>query len=333
VLRLPAQVGRIVVVQTAFLGDVVFTAPLIRALKRRFLAAQLTLVVAPRGEAIARHLPGVDAVRVLDKGGAQRSLARSWSFGRSLTADLVVVPHPSLRSAIVAWAIRGAFRVGPASFPQRLFFDLPVAAGSGSFVEQSLAFARAVGADATPELHVTVSEESLANARRVLGPGRFASAIVGSEWATKRLPPESWAELCDALLARGITPVLQGAPKEKPLAEAVLAASRRPEGYRSFVGNGVEEALSLLAASSVVIGGDTGLVHAARGLGVPTVAFFGPTDPARHHWEPATQVVRLGLACSPCHAHGPAVCPLGHHDCLRKLPAAQLLAAVEERLR
>ena len=332
-LRLPPQVARIVVVQTAFLGDVVFTAPLLRALKRRFLAAHLTLVVAPRGEAIARHLPGVDAVRVLDKGGAHRSLRSTWRFGRTLEAELVVVPHPSSRSAILARAIPGAFRVGPDRFPQRLFYDLPVATGSGTFVEQSLALARALGAEATPELHLTLSEEARANARRVLGPGRFISVIVGSEWATKRLPPERWAELGDALLARGLTPVLHGAPKEKPLAEAVLAASRRPQGYRSFVGNGVEEALALLAVSSVVIGGDTGLVHAARGLGVPTVAFFGPTDPARHHWEAATQVVRLGLACSPCHPHGPAVCPLGHHDCLRKLPADQLLAAVEARLR
>lgn len=320
------------VVQTAFLGDVVFTAPLIRALKRRFPAAQLTLVVAPRGEAIARHIPGVDAVRVLEKAGAQRSLGASWRWGRALQADLVVVPHPSVRSALVARAIRSAFRIGPSRLPQRLLYDLPVELGDAPFVDQMLALARAVGADATPELHLTVTEDALAQAQRLLGPGRFASAIIGSEWATKRLPPETWAALGDGLLARGITPVLQGAPNEKPLAEAVLAASARPEGYRSFVGNSVEQALALLAASQVVIGGDTGLVHAARALGVPTVAFFGPTDPARHHWEPATQVVRLGLGCSPCHPHGPAVCPLGHHDCLRKLPAAQLLAAVEARL-
>lgn len=320
------------VVQTAYLGDVVFTAPLVRALKRRFLTAQLTMVVAPRGEAVARHLPGVDAVCVLDKGGSDRALAQTWKRGRALEAELVVVPHPSTRSALFARAIPGAYRVGPDTFPQRLLYDLPVALGSGTFVEQSLSLARALGAAATPELHLTVSEEALSNARRVLGKGRFASVVVGSEWATKRLPPPTWAELGDALLARGITPVLHGAPKERPLAEAILSASTQPQRYRSFVGNGVEEALALLAASSVAIGGDTGLVHAARALGVPTVAFFGPTDPARHLWEPATAVVRLGLACSPCHPHGPAVCPLGHHDCLRKLPAAQLLAAVEARL-
>jgi heptosyltransferase-2 len=73
-------------------------------------------------------------------------------------------------------------------------------------------------------------------------------------------------------------------------------------------------------------------VHAARALGVPTVAFFGPTDPTQHAWEPSTRVVVRGVPCQPCHPHGPAVCPLGHHDCLRTLEVEPLLSAVRERV-
>lgn len=331
--ELPAHPSRIVVVQTAFLGDVVFTAPLVRALKRRFPAARLTMVVAPRGHAIAAHTPGVDEVAVLEKGGAHKSLGATWRFGRALQADLVVVPHPSARSALLARAIPNAFRVGPASFPQRLGYDLAVALQGPTFVARMLCLAKALKADATADLHLRVSDEELARGKALLGPGRFASAVVGSEWATKRWPPEKWAALLDTLAARGLTPVLLGAPKEKPLAEAVLGASKRREAYRDFVGNSIDESLALLAASSVALGGDTGLVHAARALGVPTVALFGPTDPNQHHFEPATAALSLGLACQPCHAHGPPTCPLGHHDCLRKLEPERVLAAVEGRLR
>ena len=330
---LPAHPQRTVVVQTAFLGDVVFTAPLVRALKRRFPATQLTMVVAPRGKAIAEHLPGVDAVVVLDKRGAHKSLAATWRFGKSLQADLVVVPHPSTRSALLAAAIPGAFRVGPNPFPQRLMFDLPVSMAAPEFVNRMLAMARAIGAESTPDLHLRLTDDELRKGRELLGAGRFAAAVVGSEWATKRLPAQTWAQVLDGLVERGLTPVLLGAPKEKALSDAVLAASSQRAAYRDFVGNSIEESLALLAASTVVLGGDTGLLHAARALGVPAIAFFGPTDPRAHLWEQSSEVVTQKLACQPCHAHGPAVCPLGHHDCLAKLPAQRLLDAVQGRLR
>ncbi len=194
-----------------------------------------------------------------------------------------------------------------------------------------LTLATALGASATPDVHLTVSEEQLAAARARLGEGRFVSAVIGSEWATKRLPPASWAQVLDGLVDAGIPPVLHGSPREEPLAEAVRAASRAPDRYRSFVGASVTEALPLLAASSGTVGGDTGLVHAARALGVPTVAFFGPTDPQKHSWEPSSQVLVKGIPCQPCHPHGPAVCPKGHHDCLRTLDLIELTRAIRQK--
>jgi ADP-heptose:LPS heptosyltransferase len=158
------------------------------------------------------------------------------------------------------------------------------------------------------------------------------SAIIGSEWETKRLPPTTWAKLLDGLADLGLTPVLHGAPSEVGLAEAVKAASKDASRYRFEVGCTIPEALALLAASSVAVGGDTGLVHAARALGVPTVACFGPTDPARHSWEPSSKVLVRGLPCQPCHHHGPKVCPLGHHDCLRTLEADTVREAVLEKV-
>ncbi len=320
-------------VQTAFLGDVVFTSPLVRALKRRFPASRLTLVVAPRGEAIGRHMPGVDEVRVFDKRGRDRSPLALWRTGRELECDLMVVPHPSARSAALAAFARANVTAGPGTFPQRLAFDITADLSQGTFVERMLSLARALGATTTPDLHLTVSDEEVARARTLLGPGRFVGAVIGSEWATKRLPPASWASVLDTLSEQGVTPVLLGSPKETELADQVRAASRDGSRYRSFVGNSVEESLALLSASATVIGGDTGLVHAARALGIPAVIFFGPTDPAVHVWERSSKVVRLGLKCQPCHSHGPNVCPLGHHDCLRTLPAEQLVDAVREQLK
>ena len=136
--------------------------------------------------------------------------------------------------------------------------------------------------------------------------------------------------LADRLAERGLHPVLLGGPGEKTLAEAVQARA----GARCLdtTGNPVGEALAILARSAVCVGGDTGLVHAARALGVPTVAVFGPTTPSAHEMGRRERAFALGIDCSPCSAHGQRRCPLGHHRCLRDLTPERVLDACESVL-
>ena len=94
-------------------------------------------------------------------------------------------------------------------------------------------------------------------------------------------------------------------------------------------GNPVGEALALLSEAALCVGGDTGLVHAARALGTPTIALFGPTSPDRHVFSGRARPVSLGIECSPCSEHGQERCPLGHHRCLRDLDVDRVLDACE----
>ena len=92
------------------------------------------------------------------------------------------------------------------------------------------------------------------------------------------------------------------------------------------------EALAILARSAIAVGGDSGLVHAARALGIPTVAVFGPTASDVHVFGARERAVTLGLSCSPCSVHGSMRCPLGHHRCLDDLDAETVAAACREVL-
>jgi heptosyltransferase-2 len=159
---------------------------------------------------------------------------------------------------------------------------------------------------------------------RLQGAKAIAALCIGSEWETKIWPAQHFADLADRLAERGLTPVLLGGPRETVLAEAVQARA----GARCLdtTGNPLGEALAILARSAVVVGGDTGLVHAARALGAPTVALFGPSPMAAHEMEKRQRAVSLKLDCSPCSAHGQRHCPLGHHRCMRDLSAEMVLA-------
>jgi ADP-heptose:LPS heptosyltransferase len=130
------------------------------------------------------------------------------------------------------------------------------------------------------------------------------------------------AALARLLEARGLRPVLLGGPREKALAAQI-------PGCIDTTGNPVGEALAIISMSALCIGGDTGLVHAARALGVPTVALFGPTDPGAHDFGPRQSAVSLRLSCSPCTSHGSRRCPLGHHRCMRDLDEQRVLSACE----
>jgi heptosyltransferase-2 len=329
---------RFLLVHPAFLGDTVFLGPAVRALKSRWPACEVALVVTPRGEPAARLLPGVDEVFVFDKRHADAGLRGVMRLGARLRAfapDVALVSHPSARSGAVAWLSRAPRRIGHAPF-----CNDPVAPDRGRpFVDLSLALAARAGApsedrrlrlDAPAELEGYATEKLGGALRPLVG------IVPGAEWATKRWSEGRYAELARRLSRGGATVLLLGGPGERDLARRISAGSGVP--LLDTTGNSIAEALALLARCDLVVGGDTGLVHCARALGRPAVLIFGPTDPARHVFLVGERPVRIELECSPCHDHGPERCPLGHHRCMTDLEvdeverqARALLAAGEKR--
>ena len=140
---------RFLLVHPAFLGDTVFLGPAVRALKSRWPACEVALVVTPRGEPAARLLPGVDEVFVFDKLHADAGLRGVLRLGARLRAfapDVALVSHSSARSGSVAWLSRAPRRIGHAPLcNDRMAIDR-----GRPFVDRSLALAARAGAPASP---------------------------------------------------------------------------------------------------------------------------------------------------------------------------------------
>ena len=315
---------RFLLVHPAFLGDTVFLGPAVRALKARWPGSEVALVVSPRGEAVARRMPGVDEVFVFDKrrtDAGLRGILRLGARLRAFAPDVALVSHPSARSGSVAWLSRAPRRIGYSPFcNDRVALDR-----GRPFVERSLALAARVGAPTGDRrLALEPPGELAGYAAEVLRGARrpVVGIVPGAEWATKRWGEERYADLARRLGATGATILVLGGPSERDLAGAI--AGRSGVAVIDSTGNSIAEALALLARCDLVVGGDTGLVHCARALGRPTVLLFGPTDPGRHVLGERERVVRVDLECSPCHDHGPERCPLGHHRCMTDLSATDV---------
>lgn len=329
--------ARIVVVQTAYLGDTVFTSALVGGLRARWPQARLDLCVAPRGRDVAEAISGVSSVLVFDKAGKDRGVGGLWRTARRLREeahDLAVLPHRSLRSGLLAWLARIPERLGFSGTAAGLFCTERAPDYGGTFLEREAGLLAAIGARPAPmRLSPPAAQRALAD--RALEGLRlherpFAALCPGSEWATKIWPAARYGELADALALRGMATLVLGSPREQALADAIRAAAHVP--VASVVGNTVGESLAILERAALVVGGDSGLVHAARALGTPAVVLFGPTAPEAHIFGPRERLVSLRLDCAPCSSHGSRECPLGHHRCMRELAVDRALRACAELL-
>jgi lipopolysaccharide heptosyltransferase II len=180
-------------------------------------------------------------------------------------------------------------------------------------------------------------DETLLAARRSTGArGPIVALHAGARnGQAKRWPPAHLATLADRLIAQlDALVVLTGAPSEAPLAREVLGhCTRRPT---NLVGTtSLQELAALLAASDLLVTGDSGPLHIACAVGTPVVALHGPTDPALSGATAADAIVlRRRLWCSPCYdASATAECRFGNPVCMKLLTPNLVYAAVCRQLR
>jgi heptosyltransferase-2 len=329
----------VLVIQTAFLGDVVLTTPLLAALAETH--GPVDVLVTPAAAPLLTSHPAVRRVIRYDKRGRDAGLSGFRRLGAELRAGSYArayLPHRSWRSAALALLARVPERVGFADSPAAITYTTRVTrAPTGHEVERLLALAGRRTRPAPPvSLGLTAEDETAAErwlAARGIPPG-FTAIAPGSIWGTKRWPyyPALAAALDGPL-------VVVGGGDDVPLADQVVAAAPG----RAWSGAGeldLRTAAALIARARVLITNDSAPLHLATAVGTPVVAVFGSTVPEQGFGPRGSRSLALGhagLGCRPCSAHGPQVCPLGHHRCMRELPvetvaeATIMVAGAEER--
>jgi heptosyltransferase-2 len=326
------------VIQTAFLGDVVLTTPLLVELADRH--GPVDVVTTPTAAALLETHPAVRRVIAYDKRGADRGVRGLRRLAARLRAEryeAAYLPHRSLRTAALAWLARIPRRVGFADGWRVLYTESRPRPRTGHEIHRLLALADAASRHQTPPtLQLSVADVGRAKALLRMGTIQtpFAAFSPGSIWGSKRWP--HYATLARRLLER-LDVVLVGGPDDAALAEEILAGARDADASHhalNLCGRlSLRESAAVIQEAVVLVTNDSAPLHFAQAVGTPTVAIFGPTIPAFGFGPrgPRDVVVGVdGLACRPCSPHGPPACPLGHHLCMQAVTVDDILHAIEE---
>lgn len=335
---------RILIKAVNWLGDLVMTTPAMRAVRRAYPAAHLAILVRKE---LAGFFAGADWVDEVIGYGVARGLAGvrdRQQVVREIRArrfDTAIVLPRSFESAFWAALARVPERVGFSADARGLLLTRktrrPAALLRHHQVNDCLYLLReTLGIEGDPadfalraddELCDRMEAWLLARRRRRSAP-LIGLAVAAAYGPAKEWPVERYAALIDALADRhGAECVLVGAPRERPACERVSAASRA--GALIAAGDtGVGEAVALLSLCAGFAGNDSGSMHVAGALGIPTVGIFGSTNPQRTApLGPRTRVLYHRIECSPCLER---TCRFGHYDCLKRIEVAEVLAGLEE---
>jgi heptosyltransferase I len=312
--NLPKYPESILVVRLGAMGDVLHAMPAVAALRKGCPETRIGWVIERRwsellisqDEGAATMFgsrPLINALHTVDTRAWRETLLQPATW-RDIRTSVGVIRAEKYSAAIdFQGAIKSALlaRVSDAGeifgFTQpreraaTLWYTNQVKVTAVHVIDQNLQLASAIvrqplAAESVELPRPAKAEQWCEDFLQGRGLNHFALLSPGSGWGAKCWPAERYAEVAKRLAGVGLKSLINYGPGEENLANAVVASS---DGTAETASCDLAHLIALTRRASLFIGSDTGPMHLASALKIPTVALFGPTDPARNgpYWKPS----------------------------------------------
>ena len=313
---------RILIIHTAFIGDIVLSTPLVKKLKEVYPWSDITYVTTPAGASILRNNPNISEIIEYDKRGKHKGLKGIYQLGKRLKYEnfnLVITPHRYLRSSVLSWLtgspVRKGYKNAAASFlyTEKIPYDK-----KKHEVEKLLSFVSGKE-NKRYEIELYPNEQDVKKINEMLKEYEGKKLILlapGSKLFTKKWPLEYFNEIIGQLKNREdiITGIIGGADE---LALNIVTGGNVVDfrGKTSLL-----ELAELIKRSELVVTNDSSPIHIASAWkDVKILAIFGPTvkELGFFPWSKNSVIFETeGLPCRPCSLHGGDKCPQKHFKCM-----------------
>ena len=310
------SVKNILIRGTNWIGDVVMTIPAIAAVRKTFPLARITILVKPWVAAIFDLCPTVDEVFIFESPGGHEGVSGKLKLVRELREkrfDMAILLQNAIEAAIIARLARIPIRIGYNSDARGVLLTHSVqrtqAIRRVHQINYYLEMLKAVGFQiAGRAVQLPINDEYEALGDKLLGDfgltgGKLICGMApGAAYGpAKKWFPERYAAVADRIIRHHHAHVLMmGSEGDRDSIDAVQGFAENRLINLAGKTN-LKEAIALIAKCRLFISNDSGLMHVAGALGIPTVAVFGSTNPVTT--SPVGEksvVIYKGVHCSPC---------------------------------
>ena len=311
---------KILIIQTAFLGDVILATPLIESLSAHFPCAQIDFLLKKGNEALLEEHPKLRRVLIFDKSNKRKSLLDLIKEIRKEQYDLVLNLHRFASSGLIT-VLSGAketrgFSKNPFSFFYSKRFKHSITNGQHE-VDRNISLITDITdiQQRRPQLYPCASDIDFVSQWKNEPYYCLAPASV---WFTKQAPPAVWQYVMEKFDEEGAQFYLLGGPADHELCEGIKLVSQRNNVHNLAGKLSLMQSAALMKDAKRNFVNDSGPLHIASAGNAPVSAFFCSTTPEFGFGplsDDSSVIEVKNLACRPCGLHGHKACPKGHFQC------------------
>ncbi len=330
--------NKILVIQTAFLGDAILTTPLLRELKVLFPDSIIDILCIPQTKIIFETNPNIRKILLFDKRKLFRkiiSIPKVILKIRKEKYDLAISIQSSLTSSLfMVWG-KIENRIG---FSRQKFLTIPIPHTKGLHKIQKILRLLEPFTDYTKipmqtEIFFTDSElEKVRNLLHKKEKKKYIGIAPGSIWFTKRWFKEYFTELIAYLEKTEVEICLIGGKDDIDLCEEIKSNGKA----LNFAGKlNIRESAALISEMDLMLTNDSAPLHIANAVKTDVFAIFGPTVKRLgfYPYRKKDKIIEVNFDCRPCGTHGGKKCPLGHHNCMRLITPEYVFYLISRKLR
>jgi len=319
---------KILIIQTAFLGDVILTLPMAQVLKRENPECEIDFLCIPSTEILFKHNSLVNKVIVYDKKGKD-------SFSRIKNEiknnyDVVISPHRSARSALLAFFSKARKRITFDKSSLNFLYTDKIKYLQGIHeIQRNLILLKPLGINEEniikPELFLSEEEKHKIDSllkEEIIESEKLIALAPGSVWFTKRYPKEKFMEILNLLSKENVKVFLIGGKDDIELGNYLMSDTKSANVINMIGKLNVLESAELIKRCDVLITNDSAPLHIANSVGTKVISMFGATVPQFGFFPYGKDDVILeteGLKCRPCAIHGGNKCPIGTFICMENI--------------
>ncbi len=334
---------KLLIIKLSSLGDVILATPALRAIREKFPHHKISFMVGEESKDILLRCPYIDELLVVDLKNKDKGLRGLLNLARVLRKknfDLVIDLQNNRASHLLSFLSLSIARYGYDNKKFAFLINHRIKGDKSAIdpVTHQFRVLKMLGIDLRDNrLELWPSKDDEEYVDNLLS-GEWLSAdqkIIGininasKRWLTKCWPKGHIVKLCDELGLRNIRVVVTGTELDAAEAAALSAKVKNTKIINACAKTTVNQLSCLIKRCSLYISADSSPLHIAAAVNVPVIAFFGPTDPARH-MPPAKKytIIRRDLPCSPCYKP-----KCRHKKCMDMITVDEVLDAIDKMIK